>query len=912
MASIFDKLKFNGTWRSYQQKILDNLQKHLSDKKLHIVAAPGAGKTVLGLEVIRRIAKPCLILAPTITIKNQWELRLKQAFLTDQSLSDALISTDILSPKTITISTYQGLLAGLCGQKEKEEEDSSADSENPEEEEKLFSRLDVKKAEGLIHKLKVEKIDLLCFDEAHHLRKEWWKALDFIMKNLNPSVTLSLTATPPYDVDLNEWKRYEELCGPVDESISIPELVKNGDLCPHQDLIYFAPLRKEEEEAQTLYRQNAKSFYLDFLCDEKFARAAFLLPVWKNPEQHLELLYDDPDFYIAFAAYLNCRDLPLPKTFYKVFDTKRENLPEFNLTLAENLINKLIFKYKDLFPELTDCVNSFHRKAQESHLIFHQTLYLSGNPKLTKEMARSLGKLDAIEDIVISESRQLKEKLRLVVLADHIKAEAFSAKTETLGVIPVFIRLAKLQLNSNALGVLTGKIILLPQKRKERLQELMTKAGLAEKDITFKTSKYFPDYLEVIPKERVKSKIVHLITKLFNDGDLNILIGTQALLGEGWDAPAVNSLILSSTVASYMLSNQMRGRAIRTEKGNPEKVSHIWHLVSVRTYTFSEEFRAFMSQDVLREDESDFEKVKRRFEGYEAPALTFPYDIQNGIERCLSETLPDFYKNLTDREHLTNLTRRMLSYQRSETKKAWENGLVYGTGMGTGHLKIGLESPKIKFKTFSYMDGYLAKLTAAGMVAQFFLQGLSNRAPSSWNVSVLGLSALGFLTYMLPSTLRILRTGKPEGILRQISLVVLETLFETDMISTNPKMSSLEVHKTAGGYYVSAGALSQQDNNVFIQALSEFLNPIENPRYLLVRKNPVFRWFKQVDYYAVPGIIGLNKKNVLVFKEHWEKRIGYCNIIYTRTEAGRDILLKARLRAYSNLQKRAKKSNRWE
>ena len=70
-------MKFSGTWRSYQQKVLDNLQRHLSDEKLHIVAAPGAGKTILGLEVIRRIGKPCLILAPTITIKNQWELRLK-------------------------------------------------------------------------------------------------------------------------------------------------------------------------------------------------------------------------------------------------------------------------------------------------------------------------------------------------------------------------------------------------------------------------------------------------------------------------------------------------------------------------------------------------------------------------------------------------------------------------------------------------------------------------------------------------------------------------------------------------------------------------------------------------------------------------------------------------------------------
>ena len=53
----------------------------------------------------------------------------------------------------------------------------------------------------------------------------------------------------------------------------------------------------------------------------------------------------------------------------------------------------------------------------------------------------------------------------------------------------------------------------------------------------------------------------------------------------------------------------------------------------------------------------------------------------------------------------------MLSYSRSETKKAWKDGLFYGTGMGVGHLKIGLETQKIKIKSFSYIDGYLAKLT---------------------------------------------------------------------------------------------------------------------------------------------------------------------------------------------------------
>ena len=70
------KLKFKGSWRSYQKRILDSLSIHLQDKKLHVVAAPGAGKTTLGIEVISRLNAPSVVLCPTNTIKNQWQQEL--------------------------------------------------------------------------------------------------------------------------------------------------------------------------------------------------------------------------------------------------------------------------------------------------------------------------------------------------------------------------------------------------------------------------------------------------------------------------------------------------------------------------------------------------------------------------------------------------------------------------------------------------------------------------------------------------------------------------------------------------------------------------------------------------------------------------------------------------------------------
>ena len=95
--SVFEGIKFRGTFRAYQQRILDNADKYLQDGRINIVAAPGSGKTVLGLELIRRIGKPCIILSPTTAIREQW----------------GTFSSDLHSIKKITSVTYQALYSAL-------------------------------------------------------------------------------------------------------------------------------------------------------------------------------------------------------------------------------------------------------------------------------------------------------------------------------------------------------------------------------------------------------------------------------------------------------------------------------------------------------------------------------------------------------------------------------------------------------------------------------------------------------------------------------------------------------------------------------------------------------------------------------------------------------------------------------
>ena len=84
----FSKIRFKWTFRDYQQAVLDNSQKHLKDKRIHIVAAPGSGKTILGLELIRRQNAPALVMSPSVTIRQQWGERFIEAYLPESEKPD--------------------------------------------------------------------------------------------------------------------------------------------------------------------------------------------------------------------------------------------------------------------------------------------------------------------------------------------------------------------------------------------------------------------------------------------------------------------------------------------------------------------------------------------------------------------------------------------------------------------------------------------------------------------------------------------------------------------------------------------------------------------------------------------------------------------------------------------------------
>ena len=106
-------LEFKGTWRRYQARVLEHADRYMADGKIHIVAAPGSGKTTLGIELIRRMNGKALILAPSITIREQWIARIEEAFLCEGIQGEDYLSQNLKQPKAITVATYQALHSAM-------------------------------------------------------------------------------------------------------------------------------------------------------------------------------------------------------------------------------------------------------------------------------------------------------------------------------------------------------------------------------------------------------------------------------------------------------------------------------------------------------------------------------------------------------------------------------------------------------------------------------------------------------------------------------------------------------------------------------------------------------------------------------------------------------------------------------
>jgi len=862
--NVFENVKFKGTFRDYQKRVIDNFDKFFHDNKINIVAAPGSGKTILGLELIRRLGSNCIILSPTTTIKSQWGGRFEDFFLPENSKSEDYISFDLNNIKPITSITYQSLHSSM----------SKIKCEN-EEETIDYSNIDMFKL------IKEKNILTICLDEAHHLQNEWQKALEKFIKGLDKNIKIiSLTATPPYDASPAEWKRYTDVCGDIDEEIFIPELVKQNNLCPHQDYIYFNfPTENELSEIKN-YKKNV----------EQTISSLSLLEFIKNLQNKInELLKIDDDFIfsnvseiISVLVLLKHLNFEIEQKLIKSL-TPHKTLPDYNVTIAENALNFLAENNKLLSQEESEKLVEIFKA---NNLIEKNKITLTLTDKLKRKIISSMGKMESIKQIAKFEYDCLKENLHMLILTDFIKKESIKnigteKNINSISVVSIFEVLRK-ELKDVNLAVLSGTLVILPNKIVTDLKK--------DKKIKFNTQEiqntnYCLANFNLTNKEKVE-----LIGKLFEEGKIQILIGTKSLLGEGWDSPCINTLVLASFVGSFMLSNQMRGRAIRINKFDKNKTANIWHLVTIEP---DELFKESELENKNKNEPSscDYETLKRRFESFMGPDYETK-EIVSGIERI------KLIKPPYDEQNIAIINSKMLELasNRDGLAKDWKCSLERNS-----RTTKALEIPKDKTVPrlpiiFTFAILAVIFTTILAFAIYYINQYLVSHKNLNIVFFVLLLIFLIILTKpLIKSIIRLLSHLSPKKSIHSIANCILKTMKEFGFIDKRSKL--IVKNKSKINVNIILKNASVYEQNLFNNSIKEIYSIIDEPRYLLIKQD-LFNRYNFSCSFACPTIIGQKKEYAEYLAFRLSIKIAKIKAIYTRNEDGRKLILKCKKKSY--------------
>ena len=367
---------------------------------------------------------------------------------------------------------------------------------------------------------------------------------------------------------------------------------------------------------------------------------------------------------------------------------------------------------------------------------------------------------------------------------------------------------------------------------------------------------------------------------LFEKGEIEILIGTKSLLGEGWDSPCINALIMASSVGSYVLGNQMRGRAIRASKDNPDKTSNIWHLVCMTDTKESCEVT------------EDFRTLQRRMMGF----LGVSYDgtvIENGMERLNTITPPYTYRHLME----INEDMKLRACMREELKAQWQQAVhIQGNmeAVETCKMKKKLLNPSASF--FNAL-GMIA-LSVAIRMSQGMIRGAFRRSYGQQGITdfIFTVAAAGIFLW---GVWRLVHFSGPLKRLREMAEGMKAALAESQNITSSCKVSVYGENGVDYQVFLKGGTTREKE--LFAQCMEEFLAAVDNQRYLLYAPQALGAMTK---YYCVPSVFSKTKQEALFFQKVMSSHLGKYHLVYTRTPEGRAVLLKGRAEAFGSRNER--------
>jgi hypothetical protein len=316
----------------------------------------------------------------------------------------------------------------------------------------------------------------------------------------------------------------------------------------------------------------------------------------------------------------------------------------------------------------------------------------------------------------------------------------------------------------------------------------------------------------------------------------------------------------------------------------------------------------------------DMETMDRRFKAFVGLSQDWELTIENGFQRLYIPRPP--MKEAVIK--VQNKRTEGLAKDRPNLVKMWKAALEMSTD---ARMVYQVLAPESFIRTGFVFYGTIAASLLIDIIITFFVItqillwsaiGVSEpevlRDPAFW-LPLSTLLLLGaYLVYQNGLAIWLaVRYGPVTTSIIFIGQALLSSLIETGAIRTHPSKLKVKAEKMEfGEVYCSVTGATYYETQVFLDSLQEILNPIENPRYLMVRKTLMEKKVKE-DFHAVPEVLGSNKRRAEIFQRHWKKAVGPCELVFTRTIEGRKMLLQARQDSLSgHIGWRSERTSQWK
>ncbi|WP_036564576.1 DEAD/DEAH box helicase family protein [Nocardioides halotolerans] len=912
-----------------------------------VALPPGAGKTLVGLMTVRdRIAAgavgKAVVLGPNTAIQGQWAAQ-GAALGID-------VSTDRSLDHPLTALTYQALavfdpddevdddgaesaLLMSSNDDSPSNDMSSTTNELSDDAESALpmsssadsasgggSLLDRLHPNGrvFVEQLKGAGPLLLVLDECHHLLEVWGRLIGELLDQLPHAMVLGLTATPPEALTADQALLVAELFGTPLYRVSIPAVVKAGDLAPFVELAWLTTPTPSEDD---WLKQEAERFreLVTQLTDPTFGSMPFLQ--WLDARfvasrsPWLTLVKEQPDVCRAVLRLHHVGMIGLPSGARMQEEHRSAPTADDWVLLVDDWLTGRLTKTG--LPEDEQVVEAVRRALPSVGYQWTKRGIRRGRSPVDRVLARSASKTTAVVEICAHEHLNLAERMRMLVLCDHERAgatlpadltgvidqqagsahamlEALAAAPETSGLHPVLVTGRTV---AGAAATLQAFLAWLPDRA---LAGSLRIEPLSE-DST----------LQQLVGPWQPRQWVGLLTSYFQDGHCQVMVGTRALLGEGWDAKRITGLADVTAVTTITSVVQTRGRALRTDPLWPEKVAVNWSLVCI--------------SDQHPKGGNDWDRLVRKHTGY------FGIDPEGQVVDGVAHLDPlfsPFVPPLVAELDAVNARATVRSEQRARIREQWQVGQPYvdtavygirikerapdglragGFGLGSGPADVVLRPDAAELRGLrrhAARDRASSLLVGAGVLTAL-VAGVAG-APLVLAGGVL--AALGFGAIRVRSHLRhgeeLLHGAAEAPSVIRIASAVADGLLAAGLVRRGA--DSVEVALDADGEYRCVlHGVDEVEAEVFATALDEAVSPINLPRYLLprwVRTRREVTWWRSlwagfgrlrpdgVVWHAVPSVLGLNAERAAAYAKAWDHWVGGGDPVYTGSPEGQGIL----------------------